>query len=141
MNETDILKRNVQNIAKTNDIEYKRSLLYSGYATLLLSTKLFKLNIDLKDFLTPLLTDLEKEYPLRKNQTLVLKDYVYKSRSLIISRIIRIIQNADAHSLSILEKSYSSLILQDNKPISKKKTNSNRPNSVDELFERFNRKW
>ncbi|MCH4164259.1 MAG: hypothetical protein LKF37_05685 [Lentilactobacillus diolivorans] len=140
MNETDILKRNVQNIAKTNDIEYKRSLLYSGYATLLLSTKLFKLNIDLKDFLTPLLTDLEKEYPLRKNQTLVLKDYVYKSRSLIISRIIRIIQNADAHSLSILEKSYSSLILQDNKPISKKKTNSNRPNSVDELFERFNRK-
>lgn len=140
MNETDILKRNVQNIAKTNDIEYKRSLLYSGYATLLLSTKLFKLNIDLKDFLTPLLTDLEREYPLRKNQTLILKDYVYKNRSLIISRIIRIIQNADAHSLSTLEKSYSSLILQDNKPVSKKKTKSNRPNSVDELFERFNRK-
>lgn len=140
MNETDVLKRNVQNIAKTNDVEYKRSLLYSGYATLLLSTKLFKLNIDLKDFLTPLLTDLEKEYPLRKNQTLVLKDYVYKSRSLIISRIIRIIQNADAHSLSTLENGYSSLILQDNKPVSKKKAKSNRPNSVDELFERFNRK-
>ncbi|ASI63357.1 hypothetical protein ALX04_006630 [Lactiplantibacillus plantarum subsp. plantarum] len=144
MSEIDILKRNIQNISKTKDSEYKRSLLYSGYTTLLLSTHFFKLNINLKEFLTPLLSELEKVYPLHRNQTLIFKDYVYKSRSVVISRMLRVIQKADSASLSKLEFHYSSFISEntttDNNTVSKdtsKKTNKR--NSVDDLFQRFDR--
>lgn len=147
MNEIDILKRNIQNITKTKDPEYKRSLLYSGYTTLLLSTHFFKLNIDSKEFLNPLLIELEKIYPLNKNQSLILKDYVYKSRSSIISRVLRIIQKADLDSLKKLEKSYSDFILKSttkddfsmSSNTTKKVQNNVKQNSVDALFERFNR--
>ncbi|MCT3206821.1 hypothetical protein [Lactiplantibacillus plantarum] len=147
MNEIEILKKITQNIVKTKDLEYKRSLLYSGYTSLLLSTHFFKLNIDLKEFLTPLLRELENIYPLNKNQRLILKDYVYKSRSLIISRVLRIIQKADSDSLIKLEENFSDFLQKStvkgsqstSSHVAKKGQKNSKQNSVDALFERFNR--
>ena len=47
----NMLKKIVNSSSKTETT----SLLYATYATIILSTELFKLNIDLVDFLTPIL--------------------------------------------------------------------------------------
>ena len=138
MQDNEILKRYLGKISETKDIEYKRSLLYSAYTLVLLSTEYFKLNIDIKNFLVPILRNLDSIVNPKKS--LVFKDYVYKSRSLIIARFIRIIQHSDQDAINVLVNSISTLFkTEGSKPKSKSKKKE-RKNSVDELLIRFGRK-
>ncbi|MCX8737317.1 hypothetical protein [Lactobacillus sp. B4026] len=147
MNELEIIKRVYSNIKKTKDVNYRKTMLYSVYSFLLLSTNYFHHNIDLKSFLTPLLQDIdnihnEKE---RKNKSCVFKDYVYKSRSQIVARFIRIIQKSDESVQIILINSLTQFIDENSNNYEKsvldksKKDKKDRPNSVDELISRFGR--
>lgn len=140
MSEEEILKRFLIRISETKDLEYKRSLLYSAYTLFLLSKVFFKLNIDIKSYLTPLLIKLDPLFENRK-KTLVFKDYVYKSRSLIIARFIRIIQLANDDAISLLTSSLSSFLNVNNekKHKSQKNAKKKRENSVDMLLKRFGR--
>lgn len=61
MQDNEILKRYLGKISETKDIEYKRSLLYSAYTLVLLSTEYFKLNIDIKNFLVPILRKVKSK--------------------------------------------------------------------------------
>ncbi len=121
------------------DFEYKKSNIYSGYCSLLLSREIFKYNKDLRTFITPILEEINKTQ--RKN--IVFKDYIYKSRSLIIARFIRIIEKSNESEFKILEQSYVNFIstLSDSdEHKASKNSNKKKENSVDELLARFPRK-
>ena len=147
MNELEIIKRVYSNIKKTKDVNYRKTMLYSVYSFLLLSTNYFHHNIDLKSFLTPLLQDIDNSYneKERKNKSCVFKDYVYKSRSQIVARFIRIIQKSDESVQIILINSLAQFIDENSNNYEKsvsdksKKDKKDRPNSVDELLSRFGR--
>lgn len=138
MQDNEILKRYLVKIKETKDVEYKRSLLYSAYTVLLLSTEYFKLNIDIKIFLTPILRKLDTIVNPKKS--LVFNDYVYKNRSLIIARFIRIIQHSDQASLDFLVNSIFILVETEKLKTKPKPKKKERKNSVDELLTRFGRK-
>jgi len=145
MNELEIIKKVYINIKKTKDVNYRKTMLYSVYSFLLLSTNYFHHNIDLKYTLTPLLQDIDKIYKERKNKSCVFKDYVYKSRSQIVARFIRIIQKSD-ESVQIILIDFLTWFIDENsnnyeKSVSdkSKKVKKDRPNSVDELLSRFGR--
>ncbi|NUE97527.1 hypothetical protein GYV61_02045 [Lactobacillus melliventris] len=147
MNELEIIKKVYSNIKKTKDVNYRKTMLYSVYSFLLLSTNYFHHNIDLKSILTPLLQDIDNIYKEkeRKNKSCVFKDYVYKSRSQIVARFIRIIQKSD-ESVQIILINFLTRFIDENsnnygKSVSdkSKKVKKDRPNSVDELLSRFGR--
>lgn len=137
----NMLKKIVNSSSKTETT----SLLYATYATIILSTELFKLNIDLVDFLTPILKKLQSQPEFsRLKRPIEFKEYVYKSRSLIIARFIRIIQKSDDKSIDILIEEAQALVNSklNNHPKSKKdslKPKKTRKNSVDELLKEFGR--
>lgn len=139
MNETEILKKYISKINETKDLEYKRSLLYSAYSTFILSSTFFRLNADIKEFLNPLLQQLDIIFDSHK-RPLIFKDYVYKSRSLIIARFIRIIQHSNTDSISLLADSLTNYFASNISTSKNKKSKKKRKNSVDELLERFGRK-
>ncbi|MDQ2153726.1 hypothetical protein NJT07_10045, partial [Limosilactobacillus fermentum] len=68
------------------------------------------------------------------------KDYVYKSRSLIIARFIRIIQHSDQDAINVLVNSISTLFKTEGSKTKSKSKKKERKNSVDELLIRFGRK-
>ena len=145
MNELEIIKKVYINIKKTKDVNYRKTMLYSVYSFLLLSTNYFHHNIDLKYTLTPLLQYIDKIYKEIKNKSCVFKDYVYKSRSQIVARFIRIIQKSD-ESVQIILIDFLTWFIDENsnnyeKSVSdkSKKVKKDRPNSVDELLSRFGR--
>ncbi|MDG2982576.1 hypothetical protein [Latilactobacillus phage TMW 1.1447 P1] len=142
MDEKEILIRISQNLKKTEDLEYKRALLYSAYSTLLLSTNIFKLNIDIANFLTPLFKLLDEKYPKKNTQSsYVFKDYVYRSRSLIVARFMRIIQTSTDDAGTFLEKTFTEFVSLNYSSNKKQSPQPSKPrrNSVDDLFERFKR--
>lgn len=138
MNETEVIKKYLSRISEIKDTEYKRSLLYSAYTTFLLSSDIFKLNIDIKEFLTPLLQRLDTIFPPHK-RPLIFKDYVYKSRSLIIARFMRIIQRSNDASLSLLASSLNDFFASEHSTNEAKTRRREKRNSIDELLERFGR--
>lgn len=134
----------LESLSKTNDFNYKRSLLYSTYSSLLLSKEHFKRNSDLQPFVESLL-ELWKSKPQFQNleKKLHFGDYVYKSRSIVISRVIRIIEVADKNQIKILEETISDSIndlYSRNVKHNNKSQKKPRVNQVDELFNRFERK-
>lgn len=139
MDETELIKKYLSRINEIKDTEYKRSLLYSAYTTFLLSSDIFKLNKDIKEFLNPLLQRLDAIFPPHK-RSLIFKDYIYKSRSLIIARFIRIIQRSNDESLSLLVSSLNKLFSNKHPANESKVKRRDKKNSVDELLERFGRK-
>lgn len=141
MDEITILEKISARLKQTKDIEYIKSMLYSAYSTLLLSTNFFSRNDDLKKFLTPLLSHLDEIYPDHK-RPLIFKDYVYSSRSQVTARFIRVIQKANKQSIDFLIESLIKFV-QENKNSSREKTSKpqkKRRNSVDDLLSRFGRK-
>lgn len=134
----------LESLSKTNDPNYKRSLLYSTYSTLILSKEHFNHNSDLQPFVESLLSSWKSNPEFKSiEKKLHFGDYVFKSRSIVISRIIRIIEIADENQLDILESTISNSI-KELYPRNSKQTNMNkkkpRVNQVDKLFNRFERK-
>lgn len=80
--------------------EIYRSESYSICVVFFLSREIFKNNIDVKDFLerNPEFTLFIRKYKMG------LKDYLFKSRTVIVGRFIRLIQKADIADLKAVVK-------------------------------------
>lgn len=148
MKDIRIAEKNLLRINQISSNDESISLLYSIYTTVLLSREIFILNTDIEDFLTPILDKLQSQPEFsRLKKPIQFKEYVYKSRSLIVARFIRIIQKSEGESINILKKEIQLLInSKQDTDIEKKKNKNktqglrkNKKNTVDELFKNLGR--
>ncbi|MBM6628540.1 hypothetical protein JTF04_02510 [Mammaliicoccus vitulinus] len=116
----------------------KEILIYGYITNVILSTEKFKNNIDIKEF-------LENETSLFLNDDEKFKDYVYKTRTLILARAIRITEKREDKTLLFNEfkaaiyninKSKDTIINDDVKP---KNTKKKKRNKFDDLLDQFER--
>ncbi|WP_368252052.1 hypothetical protein [Enterococcus sp. 2201sp1_2201st1_B8_2201SCRN_220225] len=117
-------KNELSSLSKRQKIETIRYKLLSICSIVLLSTDLFKLNKDIE--------------PLLLSASIVFRPYVYRSRTLIIAKIIRYIENATDeqifHLVDVL-KDY----LFETKSISSPNKKNKDDNDIDSLLEQFGR--
>lgn len=132
----EIINRSIKRLEKTKDIDQCNEELFGIYAYILLNKKTFKYNYDLKKFIDPLLKEINKY----NKKDIVFKDYVYRSRSLVVARFIRIIENSDKNVKKILIKNLTYFTAKNHKNIKKESPKKKRKNSVDELLNRFERR-
>ena len=99
-----------------NETEELRLFLYSIYVAILLNRELFHNNNEIKDFC------LQLSFPL--------KDYVFKSRTLVISRFMRKIEKLDELDLQKYLKVAKELLYYT-------KNKENHSNDTLEKFRRF----
>lgn len=119
-------------------MDKNEEVLIYGYIThVILSRKKFKNNIEIKEF-------LEKETTLFLNDDEKFKDYVYKTRTLILARAIRITEqrenktslyNEFKTAMYNINKSNDKMKKDNDQKHSKKK----KKNKFDELLDQFER--
>ncbi|WP_428430083.1 hypothetical protein [Mammaliicoccus sciuri] len=109
-------------ISRTNtkNSEELRLNLYSLYSDYLLSREAFKKNKDLKPFL--------------EQNNIYFKDYVYASRTTIISRVIRKIEKGEIEDLNLYFNSIKN-VLFDELSLPKDKVKQN--DDLDEILNQF----
>lgn len=117
----------------------KEILVYGYITNVILSTEKFKNNIDIKEF-------LENETSLFLNDDDKFKDYVYKTRTLILARVIRITEKREDKTLLFNEfeaalfdrnKSKDTTINDNEKPKNNKKKKRNKFDDLLNQFERW----
>ncbi len=117
-----IAKNELSAITRRTNTESIRYKLYAITTTILLSKTIFKRNSDIELYLS--------------SADLHFKEYVYKSRTLIVSRVIRFIESSTPESLFKLLDSTKEIVFSDEN-ISNKPKKSN--DSIDELLNQFGR--
>ena len=85
-----LIRSELNNLDTRTDIDRVKFKLYGIYVDLLLSRKIFAHNEDIK--------------PFCEQNDLKFKDYVYRSRTLLVSRVIRSIEKADMQTLILYKK-------------------------------------
>lgn len=125
-------------------MEGKKDILIYGYITnVILSTEKFKNNIDIKEF-------LENETSLFLSNDDKFKDYVYKTRTLILARTIRITEKREDKTLLFNEFKAAYLNEEKNKDTLNKDTvikenkkpkfiKKKKKNKFDDLLDQFER--
>lgn len=117
----------------------KEMLVYGYITNVILSTEKFKNNIDIKEF-------LENETSLFLNDDDKFKEYVYKTRTLILARVIRITEKREDKTLLFNEfeaalfdrnKSKDTTINDNEKPKNNKKKKRNKFDDLLNQFERW----
>lgn len=122
-NDLRYVKSLISKVDKRSDSDQIRSSLYSIITVILLSQETFKKNIDI--------------IPFVKSLNLDYKDYVFKSRTLIVARVIRSIENASHEELLDYVRVCRILMFPD---LNKKINAPNRKTgSVDDLLNQFKR--
>lgn len=116
------VKDMLSNIKETRNNSKYRVPLYSIVVTIILSKDLFKRNTDISEFLATM--------------DITFKEYVFKSRTTIVSRLVREIENADMVKLKTIEQSCTLLLFPN---IQKKSSNKKNENNIDQLFDQFKR--
>ncbi len=118
-----LLQSELNNLDIRTDTDRVRFKIYAIYIEILLNHDLFHHNDDIK--------------PFCKKLNLSFKNYVFKSRTLLVSRIIRLIEKSDTQSLVLyknvansLIESYSEGNLKENKT---KNNNSKTTNIIDKF--------
>lgn len=91
-----LLQSELNNLDVRTDTDRVRFKIYAIYIEMLLNHDLFHHNDDIK--------------PFCKKLNLSFKDYVFRSRTLLVSRIIRLIEKSDAQSLILYKSVANSLI-------------------------------
>lgn len=134
-NELIIVRNKLMNIKKTSSEEHIRTELFSILPYFIFDTTLFKRNIYIKDFLIRC-DSFFYEY----------KDYVYASRTLLLSKIIRTVSESDKlfmynmileiRKLDLEEKDVEKINVERSK---KSRATKKRKNYTDELFNQFER--
>ena len=114
----------IAKIDKRSDNEKIRSSLYSVFVSILLSKEIFTKNDDIKEFLNAI--DIN------------FKDYVYKSRTLILARVLRNIEKSEAEDLYLYLETCKKLLFPnvDEKINAPKKESG----SLDDLLSQFKRR-
>lgn len=108
-------------------LEDKRFSLYGIYTVLILSKTFFPNNIDIRPFIEDNKLYLDEPY----------HDYIYRSRTLLMARILRAISVSDEKSVQSYLTSAKKLVFPKSKPVTNKNTKN--VNYFDELFNQFQR--
>ena len=110
--------------SETKSIDIMRINLYGLMSAVILSKTIFKRNSEISVFLELV--------------NITVKDYVMKSRTLLLSRIIRDIEKMDADQLKKIQKETVNYLfsIQDIQEVTSKK---NKRNSIDDVLEKFGR--
>ncbi|EGO9396949.1 hypothetical protein IGJ40_001673 [Enterococcus sp. DIV0418] len=110
--------------SETKSIDIMRINLYGLISAVILSKTIFKRNSEISVFLELV--------------NITVKDYVMKSRTLLLSRIIRDIEKMDADQLKKIQKETVNYLfsIQDIQEVTSKK---NKRNSIDDVLEKFGR--
>ena len=109
---------------KTNE-EKLRINLYSIMTTVLLSKNIFKKNMDISLFMIKL--------------NIEFKEYVYRSRTSLIARMIREIESADKNKLLVLTNELKTLLFSTPDEQNRLKKNNSNSNSADDILRQFGR--
>lgn len=119
MNPKNVKEPFIRLLSISNDIQKlnfssTRMDIISIFVEICLSTKLFKNNPDLKPFIDVVFNGFVKEN---------LPDYLYKSRTQLLARCIRILKKMEDHQINIfynrlLDYKYDTLEINDTKTIS-----------------------
>ena len=135
MHEIEIITKSLNKIKQTKNTELITEQLYGLYTYILLNRNMFKRNSDLKNFIEPLFEKINVYY----TKDIQFKDYVYKSRSLVIARFIRIIEKSNNDVRNELILNAETLLLDEQKNDGQVNKKSKRKNTVDDLLTRFER--
>lgn len=124
-NDLIIVRNTLNSISKNEKTNSIKNKLYSILVTVLLSRTVFKRNDDISVFL--------------KSNDIDFKDYVYRSRTLIMSRVIRIVHDEeDKEKIIKWVDSVKALLYTDD--TNTKKIPTSNENPIDDLLKRFGRK-
>lgn len=135
MHEIEIITKSLNKIKHTKNTEQITEQLYGLYTYILLNRNMFKRNSDLKNFIEPLFEKINVYY----TKDIQFKDYVYKSRSLVIARFIRIIEKSNNNVRNELILNAETLLLDEQKNDGQVNKKRKRKNTVDDLLTRFER--
>ena len=133
MHEIEIITKSLNKIKQTKNTELITEQLYGLYTYILLNRNMFKRNSDLKNFIEPLFEKINVYY----TKDIQFKDYVYKSRSLVIARFIRIIEKSNNDVRNELILNAETLLLDEQKNEGQVIKKCKRKNTVDDLLTRF----
>lgn len=117
-------KSSLSRLNRTSQIELIQHELYSIITELILSNEYFKKNIDFKIFIEAV--------------NLNYADYVYRSRTLLLARILRDVKKADKTQLILITEALQLLLFEDLKSDSKVRKD-NTSNYIDSLLTQFKR--
>ncbi|MFJ6923014.1 MAG: hypothetical protein ACIRZZ_07545 [Lactobacillus gallinarum] len=135
MHEIEIITKSLNKIKHTKNTEQITEQLYGLYTYILLNRNMFKRNSDLKNFIEPIFEKINVYY----TKDIQFKDYVYKSRSLVIARFIRIIEKSNNNVRNELILNAETLLLDEQKNDGQVNKKRKRKNTVDDLLTRFER--
>ncbi|KAB2952163.1 hypothetical protein F9B85_10140 [Heliorestis acidaminivorans] len=137
MNDLEKLRNLLQSLKNVKNDDIYRSKAYSIYVIFLLSTEIFKNNIDVKDFF-----EKNPEFLLFiKKYKMELKDYLFNSRTVLVGRFIRIIQKAEIADLKAIMKVIQNIAFFEakNTNLINNKLKDNEENYYDSLLKQFKR--
>lgn len=120
-----LVQSELNNLDMRTDDDRVRFKIYAIYIEILLSHDLFKHNVDIK--------------PFCKKLNLSFKDYVFRSRTLLVSRFIRLIEKADTKSLILYKNAADSLIKSYSKNNPKKAKNNKSKMQSTNIIDKFGR--
>ena len=135
MHEIEIITKSLNKIKHTKNTEQITEQLYGLYTYILLNRNMFKRNSDLKNFIEPIFEKINVYY----TKDIQFKDYVYKSRSLVIARFIRTIEKSNNNVRNELILNAETLLLDEQKNDGQVNKKRKRKNTVDDLLTRFER--
>lgn len=128
MYQNPIIKNRIKKVQNINNIEQLRFELYGIFTVLILSKEVFKSNKDIKEFI--------EIFNIKS------KPYMIKSRSIILSKVIRTIRDLDDREIYIyisnLNKLFSDEIDKKVKDKCKEGTND-KENYMESLLKKYSR--
>ncbi|WP_425447708.1 hypothetical protein [Dethiothermospora halolimnae] len=128
MKERAKVRNKMKKLQEIDSVELIRYELYAIITTLLLSKKEFSKNKDIKIFLDL----LEIEF----------KEYVMRSRTLILSRMLREVEKADEKTLEFYKNTLGELYLKENKNDCESSTDDNKSeknNYMNQILKKYSR--
>lgn len=107
------VKSNLSLLDKRSNVEQKRIVLFSAYTYLLLSKEIYKKNSEIKELINALNLDF--------------KEYVFRSRTMVVARFIRILESASEAEINLYLKTIMEILFSnpDNKKSKKSTSISN----------------
>ena len=137
LNDLEKLRVLLKSLKTIKNEEIYRCESFSIYVTFFLSTEIFTNNYNVKDFL-----DKNSEFKsFAQKYEMDLKDYLFKSRTNLVGRLIRIIEKAEINDLkTIINVIYDIAFFEIKSSSSKNSSNfKTKGNYYDSLLEQFKR--
>lgn len=104
------VKNNVSSLDKRSNVEQKRVALFSAYTYILLSKEVYEKNSEIKDLINKLNLDF--------------KDYVFRSRTMIVARFIRILESASENEIDMYLDTIMNILFDSNETKKQQKSTS-----------------